>query len=440
MKSTHSSPEKIFSSPNLYNMGGLNPRTIKNPLFSAGLGWLTINCQVDWAEKWGTDRLGGQTLSEKLNDLAATARETGAPVEVEEWNAKVHPDGGKIGGVKYCKYKIERAACIILIADSPKYSGDWPNVNIEIDGEHGLESPGGAEAAYRAAINWLESLGASIHKERISRAIFCADFPCLSMDTFKKAYRLGRWACRARDHQSCILSGFSLNFGSGDIKLRIYDKLAEMKASILRGQTAEYEHMIQTRWGGIVPESASRVEFQLGWTWLKSHGANTVDDLLRLAPEFIGYLTGTSNARWFRFLRGKQDNKHSERNKVLPEWESVQSAFAEVFKCPKNSDVIDPDKADIETLLKQALGRLEMAAAKKGFDLPWKTTTAPAKHNYPNYEAFEEWMNVMLRNVVAKDSRWSFKKSPNDGVSFDYGIFIRKFEKKHSVKKHPSNS
>lgn len=434
--------------PNLNNMGGLNPHNMKNPLFWVGFDWLTLNYSIDWSEKWESDafapknwegegsipveqsaeKYSGLSLRSKLLDCLSLAQETGEPVEVPEWGAKVHPGGGKIGGKKYCKFKIERPDAVILIADSPKYKGDWPNVKVEISGERCLVYPGGAEAAYISAVNWLESLGAKIHKERVSRADLCADFPGLEMGIFHDAYKADWWACRANRHHPDISNGVSLYFGAGAVTLRVYDKMAEMQASALRGKPAKYEHMVQKRWGGKEPTGAVRVEYQLRREWLKLHGADTVDDLLRLSPDFVGYLTGAANERWFRFLCAPQDNKHPERNHTLPEWEAVQTAFKEVFRYPEKLINIDPDRANIETLLKQSLGVLETAAANKGFDLPWKETAAPIKYKMPCYEDFEEWLLIMLRSVAINKKEWNFREKPEEKkMNEEYELFLARF-------------
>ena len=390
--------------PNLYNMGGSTPRIS----FWAGFDWLTLNLYIDWCEAWNGKIAGRRNLRELLEDAANAARERGEPVEVEELGGVVHPGGGKIGGVKYCKYKIERADAVILIADAPKYNGDWPNVKIEISGERCLVYDGGAIAAYRSAVNWLGSLGASIHKERVSRADICADFPNLNMQGFYAAYARRWWLCQSRRHHPDFSNGISLYFGATDVVLRIYDKLAEMQASALRGQPAKYEHMIQKRWGGKEPACAVRVEYQLRRDWLKVHGADTVDDLLQRAPDFVGYLTGTTkDAAWFRFLCAKRDDKHVGNNKTLPRWKVVQNAFAEIFQSPEPLIEIDPRNADIETLLKQAFGVLECAACNRGYYVPKKESAAPVKFVFENYDGFEKWFCVMLRNIARDSGRWN---------------------------------
>jgi|GEM_PF-2465053 len=432
------------SPPKLYNMGGLNPVT---PQYWAGLDALTLNYQVEWL-LWKGQRVTDEErrqiegygvplhdmtperfdLGLMLAEYHERAQEAGEPQELPDGLGKIHPGGGKIGGVKYCKYKIERADCVLLIADAPKHSGDWPNVKIEISGERCLVYPGGAVEAYKAARGLLESFGCAIHKESVSRADFCADFPGFDMATFHHTYLRHRWACRANRHHPDQSNGVSLYFGSGAIVLRIYDKLAEMQASALRGAPAKYQHMIEKRWNGAEPEKAVRVEFQCRRDWLKSYGVTDFDSLMWYARDLLGYLTGVEGtARWFRFLTRRPHDKHSELNQTMPEWEFIQRVFMEGFSKPEPLVQIDPDKANIETLLKQALGVLETAAAHRGYCIPWKDTAAPVKYTFENYEGFGRWCALMLRATAAQSGRWQMPGFPEyDAIDRELEIMAEK--------------
>lgn len=406
------------SPPKLYNMGGRNPVT---PQYWAGLDALTLNYQLEW-ENWKKEA-SQDGLGDILGYWHERAQEAGELMDLPDGLGRIHPGGGKIGGVKYCKFKIERADCIILIADSQRNNGDWPNVKVEISGERCLVYPGGAVEAWKAARGVLEGLGAQIHKESVSRADFCADFPGFDMATFHHAYLRRRWACRANRHHPDQSNGVSLYFGSGAIVLRIYDKLAEMQASALRGAPAKYQHMIEKRWNGVEPEKAVRVEFQCRREWLKEYGVTDFDSLMWHARDLLGYLTGVEGtARWFRFLTLRPHTKHSELNQTADYWKFVQSVFMEQFSKPEPLVQIDPDKADIETLLKQALGVLETAAANRGYCIPWKECAAPVKYTFDDYEGFGCWCAQMLRATAAQSGRWKMPVVP------DYNAIDRELE------------
>jgi len=419
------------SSPKLYNMGGPNPR--QQSLW-AGLDALTLNYQVEWPI-WKNERVS-DSEHEELKEAAAAiglelqpmlpnkfdlgamlteyherAQDAGEPIDLPDGLGKIHPGGGKIGGVKYCKFKIERADCVLLIADARKYSGDWPNVKLEISGERCLVYPGGAVEAYRASLGVLQGLGCIIHKESVSRADFCADLPGYSMATFHLAFMRRHWACRANRRHVDQSNGTTLYFGSGPIVLRIYDKLAEMQASALRGSPAKYQHMIVKRWGGVEPETAVRVEFQCRRDWLKLYGVTDMDSLMWHARDLLGYLTGADGtARWFRFLTRRAEKKHTELNETAGYWKKIQSVFMNEFSKPEPLEKIDPNEADIKTLLKQAFGVLECAASNRGFYLPWKTSAAPVKYKFQNYADFEKWIIVMLRSVAVQKPEWDTRR------------------------------
>lgn len=407
--------------PNLYNMGGLNPHS--SFVTFCGLDALVVNFSIYWGAAWGTDaakekkwsdgegnsvnrpgRFEGFQIRETLEKYKVIAELSGEIVEIESIGARIHPGGGKIAE-KYCRYKIEIPAAIILIADQPTYRGAWPNVKIEIGGERCLTFAGGAIEAYRVAANFItDVLGGELHKERVSRADLCADFPEWSMNPFYHSAQKRHYACRARLYHPYVgHDGISLYWGSGACVLRIYDKLREMAQSALRGSPAKYQHMIVKRWGGKEPSCAVRVEYQLRTEFLRKYGVTDVDSLQFKTGDLIRYLCGKSDEKWFRFLTAKPQEKHSERNITLPRWEIVQSVFCDRFLLPEPLREIDPNKADIETLLKQALGVLKCAAANRGYVIPGKESCAPQRFYFANYEAFEKWACTQLRSVAVVD-------------------------------------
>lgn len=448
--------------PNLYNMGGLNPHGNKNGSKSAlfenwcGLDWLTLTLWVNWGWNWSTDaakeknwvgegsvpvdgRETGIELREILERRHNEAMERKEAIPVPELDgAKIHPGGGKIAK-KYCRFKLELESAVILIADQASYNGDWPNVKVEISGLHCLTYHGGAPEAYRDTMQFIENvLGASIHKERVGRADLCADFPGWSMDEFIECGQSRFYTCRSRLYHPYLKpGGTSLYWGSGAVILRIYDKLGEMRESALRGAPAKYEHMIEKRWGGVEPESAVRVEYQLRRDALKAFGITDFNSLMHSHADLLAYLVGQPgakletwdkargqfklqhDARWFRLLKDRPDNKHPERNKTRPIWEAVQAVFCDRFMCPEVLVEIKPENSNIETLLKQAFGVLETAAANRGYSIPGKDTTAPVKYRFKDYNGFARWIEIMLRSVALGKEGWSFPEREREQDSID---------------------
>ena len=379
----------------LNNMPPLNPPTTN----WAGIDQLTMTYQIDWGESWGA-------LRELLDKYQITAMNQRHSVDAPEFDGKVRCWGGKIAD-KQCRFGIERNDFIILISDDETYAGTWPNVKVEVSGERCLVYDGGADAAIRSAEHFLERLGAQIDRESVNRVDFCADLPELNIKRFVVDYLTERWTCRSKIHNPRFNpDGISLYFGTGALILRIYDKLGEMKSSALRGAPAKFEHMIQKRWHGKEPAFATRVEFQLRREWMRKNGIGGYNSLVQKSPAILEYLTGAADKRWFRFLTQKANHKHTEKNETSPRWRTVQETFLNQFYWKEEIVQIDPNKADVTTLLKQALGVIEAAASNRGYSIRGKKSTAPELYRFADYNHFEKWFCVMLREYGRNFDRW----------------------------------
>lgn len=475
------SGESVAVPPILNNMGGLNHQSRQKPnktgvscyvsKFWAGIDQLTLTYLIDWGANWDGEAVkktkikgipgadGSRPvmtlvqdvywqLRERLDAYHLAAMAASEPVEMKECpGVTVHPSGGSIGG-KRCRFKLEMDACIILIADQQKYRGAWPNVKIEINGEHCLCYPGGADAAYLAGVFFLGSLGAEIHKERVNRVDICADFPGWSMQGFIGLGEARRWVCRSKKYLPRIYpTGSTLLWGEGAaIMLRIYDKLKEQEQKSLRGSPAKFLHMVEKRWGGSVPAQAVRVEYQLRRDALKTFGVTDFDSLFENMDEMLKYLTGEGatfdkwskaqgkfvtqkNARWFRFLKNEQDKNHPERNVVNTRWAIVQKVFSRQ-RIDEQEPIreIQPEKADISALVKQAFGVMSTAASNRGYVMPGKKSTAPEKFRFGSYEIFEAWMCREMRAIAKESGKWDLREK-DKYTAVDYEIDEIEFDR-----------
>ena len=414
------------SGDNHNNMSPLNPHANQTePAFWCGNDWLKLNFQIKFLE-W-------EKFHEILDTFAMAAMEARKPVLTNDMSgAEMMPGGGSIGKGsgkkgKYCKYRMSMPFGSILIAEGESYAGTWPNVQINIPGEVCLTYPGGADEAYNDAIQWLESLSAQIDKELVSRVDFCADFPGWDMQHFVAAYLGRKWKCRAKTQQFVQSNAVSLYFGTAPLMLRIYDKLAEMEASALRGEPIKFEHMIQKRWGGVRPENAIRVEYQVSREKLKEWGIDTYADLKTKGGAVLGYLTGARDnpmfdvdakkmkvMRWFRFLLKRRDPKHPERERPSKRWKIVQQTFIERYGLPEPLTKVAPDDSDVEALAKQAFGVLEAAAWNKGYAIPDRPITPDTKYHFKDYMEFQHWFFGMLRNVALDKPGWCLQYEKYD--------------------------
>jgi hypothetical protein len=393
-------------------------RNFENFEFWCGIDWLTCNFQICFME-W-------DKLHEKLEMYSAVAMEEKKEVMCADLDgALMAPGGASIGkGAgkrgKYCKYRMRMPWGAVLIAEDQKYKGSWPNVQVSIPGEVCLTYRGGAIEAFGDAVKWIESLSVSVDSEKISRVDFCADFPGYRMRPLKTAFFALKWRCRAKRRGHDESNGITLNFGSNPLLLRIYDKLREIEAKYLQGEPIKFEHMVQKRWGGVVPDSAIRVEYQVSRPKLKQWGVDSFEDLMKEAPNILGYLTGyDAEKRWFRFLKKTRDAKHPERDETSDFWRTVQRVFISRFGLPEKIKDIDPDNADTEVLCKQGFGVLEAAAWNGGFEIPEREIIETTKYKFRFYEDFERWFCGMLRNVAANKQCWKFKSDKAVGKFAD---------------------
>jgi triphosphoribosyl-dephospho-CoA synthetase len=135
----------------------------------------------------------------------------------------------------------------------------------------------GAEACVEVIVkSAIAELGGVIRGIKISRVDLCADLANVRVERFQSVFENGGYVCRARrrsnfeirDANSDSEAEFSSNqdghrktgitLGKSGIIARVYDKLREARFN--------EDKMIllqQNRWGGEIPESATRVEFEL---------------------------------------------------------------------------------------------------------------------------------------------------------------------------------
>jgi hypothetical protein len=151
-------------------------------------------------------------------------------------------------------------------------------------------------------------------------------------------------------------TGFAI--GTGDIRLRVYDKRLEC------AKPAKWQTWLE-RWGlSALPgdETVVRFEWQLRRGFLKQFGIETLDDFLARAGDVLAYL----NESWFR-LAGPPAGKRHKRE-TLRVWSSVAAAFVSGLWSrgvgAKRVKVVPV--VDVDALLAQAAGCLRGVAAAVG--------------------------------------------------------------------------
>lgn len=208
---------------------------------------------------------------------------------------------------------------ITLLLNKRRSDGVVPTARLEI-GSLSCWSPG-FFTIYERIVLWLKALDATIIREQVSEVHMTADFVGCDIKSLGIEDE-NRWVSRV--HKFDIhndrrqLSGISL--GKGDIMLRIYDKVLELKKS--PHKQAVFSEIWST--DAYNQHPVTRVEFQLRRTVLKEfeNKIETVKNLLFGLNSIWQYCTKS----WSRFCKNSINRNHNQSKSENSEfWNKVSS-------------------------------------------------------------------------------------------------------------------
>jgi hypothetical protein len=211
----------------------------------------------------------------------------------------------------------------------------------------------------------LKLLGIEVTRIRVRRIDACVDMADVDVRQFSDAIERGNFIARAakpvnvhygRDGES---TGFTVQGLA--CSLNVYDKIKETEG---QGKEEKRAWLMAYRWGGRVPEKATRVEFRIRpdlceWAEFRSLG-----DLLEALKRVFGWAAEA----WFRLCEVK-DRRHTERAKMLSIWRDVIASFS--CLCDSFDGLVEPRRPQpvaVERLAKSALGTLATAVAACGLE------------------------------------------------------------------------
>jgi hypothetical protein len=203
-----------------------------------------------------------------------------------------------------------------------------PVATVQITGETFLRL--GEVGAFNLAKDVCESLGIVTACMRASRIDMCVDLPGATVKSFLKPILGGDYICKAKQDVLIRMNPRkdkigTIMFTSGAVKLRIYDKVAELVAKDPTGEKMAL--MEQNRWGG-PQESAVRVEFEFHLGKNRAKKYNNFRELYEGMSDLIGWATN----EWFRLCTVSGDRTHAGRYKgpesMCDEWLRTLHAFA----------------------------------------------------------------------------------------------------------------
>lgn len=326
--------------------------------------WLEYCLYIQWSN-W-------RKLRERLEKAKEYAGMENAPAELFQipffgGHATVAPSGAREGKAGFA-YRLFLDELIVLIADREEPHKTFPSVMVRITGTACLDS--GAHECYKDAERMIKALKGTIIRNTLSRVDICLDMPEVSVEEFYKPSVEKRFVCQARKVRAITPiegeDGITLYFGKPPLQCRIYDKLAEIE-----GGSNPHTKLCMSfyRWGGVIPEAATRVEFELRRKAIKERGIDSVEDYFAKRADLIHYLT----TKWLRFTANKVDRKNKNQSKAqtLPLWNQVRKAFKNWAGEPPGLSLapLPKEQADVRNLIKQLLGVGQTAAGYNGKEI-----------------------------------------------------------------------
>lgn len=361
--------------------GGALSNTPPQNRQTGGEDWFEVMVYIQW------DREKLDRLSEALD----AAKEAAADGSGSGWTQslpgskglwQVHPHGCRLGdSVKgpIMRWRFERDGITFGMTKRYDPHDTLPSGFVRMTGEM-LIALGDARAMWSKVVEWFAELGATVTTAKLSRVDMCVDLPGVAVAEFIPALRESRYITRTKKdaevqttvYRTCKReTGFTMGMGT---LVRVYDKLAELKEK--GGYLTKGAWMVKNRWGGSVPDKATRIEFQLRREFLTAckcksvdgklvrPGIDTVDDYFEMRAALGHYLTH----QWLRFCGEDFDRRQPKRASTMPVWERVQCDMAQWTgnAAPRLYSPLKRREVSVEDLMLQCRGCMEAAAARCG--------------------------------------------------------------------------
>lgn len=163
-------------------------------------------------------------------------------------------------------------------------------------------------------LRWAESVGfVPLQPERISRIDCCFDYhlPTVDFETDHFVTRSSKDSVFREDGKVQTLS-----FGRGDVVLRVYDKVAEIKQQSSKVWFYEL-------WG--TDQDVWRIEWQVRKTVLRQFGIVTFEDLKHFQPDLLRYLVEDHTS-----LRIPDGDTNRSRWPLHPLWSDLRESVEQM--------------------------------------------------------------------------------------------------------------
>jgi hypothetical protein len=249
----------------------------------------------------------------------------GIPSGPESGDGQILVYPGGMGSGKAVRYEIRFEWLGMTIGLSPRHDAtrQLSNFYVKIPGEPCLLH--GAKELRQRLTLFLSEFDIVITDEWFRRLDVCLDLAGWNfVEKFAPACEGKQYFGSARStapyREGMLTTGFSVKTGAVD--LVIYNKLFE---ACFKKPEYYLAAMIQNRWGGCLPEAATRIEYQFKREFLTGMGLNSVDKCLENLGGIVSLITRFGDHPFFVLTDCVPDRegRHQDRAGVLPDWMSA---------------------------------------------------------------------------------------------------------------------
>lgn len=242
--------------------------------------------------------------------------------------ALLSPRGIGFGNVAHLEVVLYFNGMMLAVSPRDSDSRQLWNFQYKIPGEPCVVH--GADECFDYVFQVLGEIGFTVTDDWISRMDLTFDVADYDMNDFPvTAFTEGRFLTTAKKwtlHDGTKgKTGYTIG-GGNRISFTCYNKLEEA----FRKHKDDYvKAMIDKRWGGRIPDSATRFEYRLMRNYLADHGINRGSDAFMHLPGLIGKITSSGPYPFFVITDKVPDRKGKHQSLVNPdpEWLAFVNAF-----------------------------------------------------------------------------------------------------------------
>ncbi len=286
------------------------------------IDWLELAGCVMWSE------IDSRETFIRLFQCQSEARQINQSIiyNVADYACLLRPTGLGSGRQARQTYVLDTPFGLLAFSDRDDSDRKLPNFYFKVPGEKCLNRS--ATECREFAHRVVRELGGMLVDEWVRRIDIAIDLPDLNIRSqLVKAFRHQHFTTSAKyAHEYQIdrkRTGFKVG-AKNSVALIAYDKREEVMT-----KGPEYLlGMVQKRWGGSLPQHATRVELQIAGAWLSQFGDRKADDILGGLSPIVDKLLGEERP-WFRLTKTKPDreNNHQTRAETLPAWKRITRRF-----------------------------------------------------------------------------------------------------------------